>query len=176
MVVFCAACSHKQVARTPPAPKDNSYLDLAPGSHLRILVPLLKDGQTHLALDAAKSQGSTITLSAANLIGYELSYYSAQAQRKGRIRLHFVSAERSKDGQTVPLPSAPQLPFPLPRKAAYIRLVFLVRVSESDHNMAIISAKTRPAVEALTARLKQHPNDCNIGCVWVPQGVAVRPQ
>jgi len=150
-LVLCAACSHKPVAPPPPAPKDQSYLDLAPGSRLRILVPLSKDS-------------------------YEFSYYSAQAQRNGRLRLQFVSAERSKDGQTVPLAAKPQLPFPLPRKPAYIRLVFLIRISESDHNMAIISAKTRPAVEALTARLKQHPNDCNIGCVWVPQGVAVRPQ
>jgi hypothetical protein len=164
----------------PPAPGDNSYLDLTPGSRLRILVPLLSAGQNHLALGSSQADGNTITLSAANLVGYQVSYYLAEGHRNGKVHLQFASAEMTKDGHTVPEPVAPHLPFQLPQRTHFIRLVFLVRVSESDHNMAIVAANTKDALAAFTAQLKQNPSACqvteNVSCVWVPEGIAVRPE
>ena len=181
--VFCivTACSHKQAALPlSPAPGDNSYLDLAPGSRLRILVPLLKKGQTHLALGATQSDGNTVTVSAANLVGYEISYYSAEGHANGKVRLKFASAETTKDGQTLAEPRPPLLPFSLPEKTQFIRLLFLVRVSESDHNMAIIAARSKTALAAFTTELRQNPHACqnteSVFCVWVPEGIAVRPE
>jgi hypothetical protein len=179
------ACSHKQVKATraippPPAADRNSYIDLTPGSRLRILVPLLKQGNREVTLGTAQSNGRTLTLSAKNLVGYQVSYYSAERQANGKVHLTFISAETTKDGLTVAELAPPRLPFPLPRKGQLIRLLFLIRVSDADHNMAIVAADNHNALEALTTKVRQDPLTCqitgNIFCVWVPEGIAVRPQ
>jgi hypothetical protein len=144
------------------------------------LVPLVKAGEHNLGLSSAQSNGATVTISAANLIGYEVSHYSAEGGGDGKVHLTFVSAETTKDGQTVSDPVAPHLPFPLPKKTQFIRLIFLIRVSESDHNMAIVAAGTRNALEAFTTQVRQNPRVCQVTagifCVWVPEGIAVRPE
>ena len=54
---------------------DNAYMDLAPGGRLRILVPVLNSGGYQVGTDSEQKEGNTIVLSAANLAGYEVSYY-----------------------------------------------------------------------------------------------------
>ncbi len=174
-------CSPKDV-RVPTAatPSDNSYMDLKPGGTLRIIVPLLKSGGFLPAVGAQQSNGQTISLSAANLIGYEASCYVITGKSGGAVRLKFKSAEMSRDGRTVPEPNPPALPFKLPRRTAHIRLIYLVRVSQADHNMAIVASKDLDALNAFTSKLKQSPSICDEGrelfCAWVPAGVAVRPE
>jgi hypothetical protein len=179
LLLITSACFQRLIV-TPPTPSDNSYLDLTPGSSLRILVPILSGGQNHLAFDSTQSNSNSLTITVANLAGYEVSHYLAQGHRNGRVHLKFTSAEITKDGHTVPEAAAPHLPFQFPNKGQFIRLVFLVRISESDHNMAIVTADTQDLLETFTSQIRQNPNACQVtntvSCVWVPEGIAVRPQ
>jgi hypothetical protein len=159
---------------------DNSYTDLERGSRLSILVPLVKSGGTWPALSAQQNEGSTITLSAADLTGYEIVYYAITGGRNGAVRLKFTSAEITKNGKTVPEANPPTLPFALPQGTEHIRLVYLVRASQADHNMAILASKHLASLNTLTAELKKDPAVCKLDggvfCSWVPAGVAVRQE
>lgn len=96
------------------------------------------------------------------------------------MRLRFQSAETARDGVKTELAKAPELPFALPAKQQHIRLVYLVRQSRSDHNMAIIASKELAPMNSLTQDLKTNPDLCRterqVFCSWVPAGVAVRAE
>jgi hypothetical protein len=165
-------------ANTPP--KDNSYEDLAPGWRLRILVPLLNSGGYSGVTASGREVGGTTLLSAANLAGYEVSYYSIEKRAGGKVHLRFESAEVTKNGETKQENPEPVLPFPLPTKNQHIRLIFLVRRSAADHNMAISASENLEALNAFVSRLKRDPEACKpegeVFCSWVPEGIAVRPE
>jgi hypothetical protein len=162
LLVAFAGCSRKVVH--PPAPSEpyveNAYLDLEPDSKLRIVLPL------------ATAPGA--------LPGFEIAHYDVAGRRGGRVHLEFLSAEVSNDGKTVTEPRPPTLPFALPPKAAYIRLLYLQRVSQADHNMAVLAAGRMEILEAATKQIRADPNSCRsddkIVCSWVPPHVAVRPE
>ncbi len=136
-------------------------MDLQPDTQLRIVVPV-------------KVTGSP------NLIGYDISHYAIQKQKDGKVRLRFTTAEITRNGKTVEEMNAPTLPFPLPDESLYIRLVYLTRSSQADHNMAITTAKKMELLNTFTNDLKQNPTACKsnalISCTWVPAGIAVRPE
>ncbi|MBV9761022.1 MAG: hypothetical protein JO340_10705 [Acidobacteriaceae bacterium] len=180
LLVF-TACARKTVTPAPAAfPLDNSYMDLAPGGRLRITVPILDSGQYQVATHAAQQNGNTLTLLASELVGYEVSFYSIEKRGGGKVLLRFKSAEITENGATVNETSAPALPFSLPHSAQHIRLIYLVRVSSADHNMAIAASKDLDALNELTRLLKADPVACKyndrVFCSWVPAGVAVRPE
>lgn len=176
-------CARQNVP-VPTAPgsivSDNSYVDLEPGAKLRIVVPLLKSGGYKPAIKAQHTEGNALYFSAKDLIGYESSQYSVTGKRDGAVRLEFVSAESTRDGKTIEEASAPDLPFGLPRRRARIRLIYLVRVSEADHNMAIVAARRLDLLNAFTKRLQANLTSCEdegeLFCSWVPAGIAVRPE
>lgn len=182
VVVFSllvASCS--KGVRTPPVPaiaSNNAYVDLRPG-RLRIVVPLLSAG-TPLSLSNQADRDQTLTFSAAGSLGYETVHYTVAAARGGRVRLLFVSAETTKDGTTSPEPRAPSLPFVLPVKAAYARLIYLQRASQTDHNMAILASHRKDVLENVTKQVLADPAACRstnkILCSWVPPRIAVRTE
>lgn len=182
VLLTLAACSHQRLpvsAAPPVTPNNNSYLDLAPPSALRIVVPLLKSGAFRSHLIAENNAGNTISLRADDLIGYTTSHYAVTG-KDGQVRLKFFAAEETRDGKTVAVLHPGPLPFPLPRKTEHLRLVYLVRASQADHNMAIVGAKRLDALNAFTLRLQNDPQVCSahdeIFCSWVPAGVAVRQE
>jgi hypothetical protein len=181
------ACSHKTLgpAALPKAPADNSFLDLKPGGRLRIVVPVVTSGGYQVATEPAKPQGDTpqgktMVLSANGLAGYEVSRYSINRAAGGRVRLRFTSAQITKEGTTVEGTHAPGLPFALPSAAAHIRLIYLIRNSRADHNMAITASRDLDALNGFTAQVRVNPEVCKqngaVSCVWVPAGIAVRPE
>jgi hypothetical protein len=162
LLVALAGCSRK-VVHPPATPEpfvENAYLDLEAGSKLRIVLPL------------PKAEGA--------LPGFEIVHYDVTGHRHGRVRLQFLSAEVSNDGKTIPEPRPPALPFALPPKAAHIRLLYLQRLSQADHNMAVLAADRMEILEAATKRIRADPNSCHsdskIICSWVPPHVALRPE
>ncbi len=161
-------------------PEDNSYLDLKPRGMLRILVPLSKSKGALASIVSASQVEQTISVAAPDFVGYEISYYTITGRGNGIVRLKFKSAEVSRNRKTVQEPNPPALPFKLPQGPAHIRLVYLIRASQADHNMAILASKQLPALNAFTKQLKQSPAVCGQGqqvsCTWVPAGVAVRPE
>jgi hypothetical protein len=130
-------------------------------------------------LTEEKANGNNLAMHAADLIGYTSSTYSVVGKRH-EVRLKWMSAERVENGKPNPLDHAPELPFLLPPKTAHVRLVFLVRVSAADHNMAIVAAKRTEELDAFTVQLIQDPSICRSQqrtfCSWVPSGVAVQPE
>jgi hypothetical protein len=160
---------------------DSSFLDLRVGQRLKVVVPLLKAGQSGLTLTAGQTaRDGSLVLSADNLIGYQSSYYGIVGRPDGTVRLRFQSAETTKDGVRAALSEAPKLPFALPERREHIRLIYLVRQSRSDHNMAIVASKEVSAMNSVTQDLKVDPNLCKTEgkffCSWVPAGVAVRAE
>jgi hypothetical protein len=178
-----AACSHKDVplstAANIPQPQ-NSYVDLEPGWKLRIVVPLLKSGHYLPASADQTSTGSTSSLSSADLIGYTTSYYAITGKKKGSVRLKLLSTEETKEGKTAIVTDNRPLPFELPQRSVHLRLIYLLRASRADHNMAIVGSKRLEALDVFTHRLQENPNGCSsddeIFCSWIPVGVAVRPE
>lgn len=180
VLVVLAACS-RQIAVAPnaPAPSDNSYSDLESGSNLKIVVPLLKSGGFRSDWQTSRVNANTFKVRADDLIGYTVLHYAVLG-KDGLVRLKFLSAEETREGKTAPAAAPPVLPFDLPRRAEYIRLVYLVRVSRADHNMAIVASKRLDRLHAFTARLIENPEVCKsvdaIFCSWVPTGIAVRSE
>ncbi|HEX4232436.1 MAG TPA: hypothetical protein VHZ07_27470 [Bryobacteraceae bacterium] len=175
------SCVHKTIAPASRAPvADNSYLDLVPGGSLRIVVPSLKSGTLPAETQPLQQNGNTFLVSAANLAGYDISYYSIDRAPHGHVRLKFTTAEITRDSKTVSSSQAPALPFPLPLIPQHIRLFYLVRKSRSDHNMAIVASKSLDALNAFTTQLENQPDVCRtdgeIFCSWIPSGIAVRPE
>lgn len=176
-------CAHRNVrvpALDAASRNDNSYMDLEPGWRLRVVVPLLKSGGFRVATEPEQSDSNTITASAADLIGYQTAYYAIKGKGSRGVQLEFASGETTTAGKTVPQQSRPILPFEFPLGAEHIRLIYFVRVSQSDHNMAIVAAKRINSLKAFSAQLKAKPAACvsnkEIFCTWVPAGIAVRPE
>jgi hypothetical protein len=142
-------------------------------------MPLLKSGGFRANLHTQEAKGSTITLTADDLIGY-ITYQYAVTGKNGSVRLKFLSAQQTKEGRTLPVAPPPPLPFNLPWTPQHVRLVYLVRSSQADHNMAIIASKNRNSLDAFTTLLQKDPETCKATkatfCSWVPSGIAVRPE
>ena len=122
--------------------------------------------------------GSRITLSVGDdFLGYEVAYYAVRA-RNG---VAFVSAETVRDGHTTRQTQPVARLFQLPRGVRHLRLIYLVRISQADHDMAVAAAKDRNALEALTRRVQANPADAchdepDASCAWIPAGIAVVPE
>jgi hypothetical protein len=136
LLVGCTRQAVRVPAVAASARPNRSYTDLQAGSTLRIILPLTKSGQLPPHLTDSAAEGNTLTLHAADLIGYTSSIYSVTG-KSHEVRLRFLSAEEVENGKPSHLDTPPLLPFALPRKTAHVRLVFLVRVSAVDHNMAM---------------------------------------
>lgn len=175
--------------RTPAQPGatvqagQNDYIDLKPGWRLRVVTPILKSGGYRIKSESVgceSGNGTAITLRAApDFLGYENAFYSVMPHGNG-VSVRFASAEIYRDGKPEPQnrPIAPL--FELPRAATHVRLVYLVRVSDADHDMAVLAAKRTNALDALTRRLRSDPGSCRderrTFCSWVPDGIAVTPE
>ena len=171
-------------ARKPHAPAaavqpiGPSYIDLEPGWRLRVVTPILKSGGYRLQSIAQTVSGGAVTLTAGDdFLGYEVAYYAVKA-RNG---VEFVSAETTRDGRTTPQPQPVAHLFQLPRGLRHVRLIYLVRVSQADHDMAVAAAWDMQALDALTRRVETHPSDAchdeqGAFCAWIPAGIAVVPQ
>jgi hypothetical protein len=173
----CAA-SHPRVPVATLQPVSPGYIDLEPGWRLRVVTPILKSGGYRLSFTDETTSGNTITLSAGDdFLGYEVAYYAVKA----RHGLEFVSAETTRDGRTTPQLHPVAHLFRLPRGVRHVRLIYLVRASQADHDMAVAAAKEIDALDAVTRRVLANPMDaCRVGdgafCAWIPVGIAVVPQ
>jgi hypothetical protein len=157
---------------------ERSYLDLEPGRTLRVVVPLLTSGGFLPKFSREQTGGNTITFSSKDVIGYTTFHYTISGKKDGRVRLELASTEESKDGKTVPNAGVRALPFALPQGTEHIRLLYMIRYSESDHGTAILGATRLEALNAFTNRVIERPSLCNesgdVFCSWVPAGVGVQ--
>lgn len=175
-----AGCGARNVRAPAPVvqPIGPSYIDLEPGWRLRVVTPILKSGGYRLKATGETSGGNSVTLSVGDdFLGYEVAYYAVRA----RDGVGFVSAEITRDGHITPQPQPVAHLFQLPRGVRHVRLIYLVRVSQADHDMAVAAAKDMGDLEALTRRVEADPvGECHSGqdafCGWIPAGIAVVPE
>lgn len=160
------------------APPSREYFDLQPGQTLRVITPLLRSGNLRLAGRAATQTKPDDNLSMTveskgDFLGYEESIYTVGPG----IRITFSRAESVIEEVRTPQ-SNPRVPlFQLPRRSRHVRLLYLLRSSQADHNMAILAAPNASSLERLTAAVRANPAAaCEAPrCTWVPAGIAVRP-
>ena len=158
------------------------YLNLEPGWQLRVITPLLKSGGYRIEGTQQQLTGDTLTISAGDdFLGYETACYAIQPRRGGGVRIRFVSAEVTQEGETLRQPRPKVRLFQLPRRARFVRLIWLIRVSQADHDMAVVAADNMADLDLLTRKVRTNPAAaCQSGdhsfCSWIPSGIAVRPE
>jgi hypothetical protein len=185
LFLFMSACGPRNTPVSVSAPSGSlpTFIDLQAGWRLRAIVPITKSGVFGSAVASVISRDSTnqtITVTAkSDFLGYETQYYSVAKQGRG-IRIRFDSASSTKNGQTA-AESQPSIDlFRLPARDRYVRLVYLLRASRADHNMAVIAARQIAKLESITQAVQHAPADCisspQAFCSWIPAGIAVRPE
>jgi hypothetical protein len=168
-ILLGGACERRAARIDAPPELVPGFVDLRPGWRLRVVTPLLKSG------------GYTLTVAAGDeLEGYETSYYSVAPHPKGGVRIAFASADVTKQGASAPQPRPVAPLFDLPAGARFVRLIFLTRVSPTDHDMAVVAAADPTALSRLTAEVQADSRACVSArrsyCSWIPLGIAVRPE
>lgn len=114
-----------------------------------------------------------------DFLGYEKDFYKVLSRSDGGIEVRFSHAEFWENGKSHRKTQPGLLLFPREENGRYIRLVYLVRASAADHDMAIISAAAHDGLHALTEAVivrAQCKSDESATCTWVPKGVAVDPE
>jgi len=176
--VGIAGCGAKR--SVPPAPEpvqtaSPDFLDLQPGWRLRITTPLSRH---NAPATQEVSDAGTITLKAPEGFAYETSYYAIRRDPDRVLRFEFVSGAVTRDGKASNEPAQlgwrvePNIDAPL------ARLIYLRRLSDSDHNMAFVSAPNATSLDTLTRMVDKNPDQACTStadsfCAWVPAGVAV---
>ena len=188
LLTSCAARTPRtplNAAKAPastPVPQPGTYIDLQPQWRLRAVTPILKSGKYALETLGTETDGKTVTVdTGGDFLGYEIAYYAVQPRRGGGVRIAFTAAEATRNGVTAPQTKSIAPLFNLPRNARYVRLIYLIRVSQVDHDMAVVAARDIRSLNTLTLRVQSNPGEaCRGGrdgsCSWIPQGIAVRPE
>jgi hypothetical protein len=160
----------------------SDYIDLSPGWRVRVTTPIWRSGAGAHSITAAQSRGSTITLKAGpELEGYEVAFYAVEAHRSVGVRVRFMYCEVTKNGQTMrqEKPCLPPL-LAIPARMRFVRLLYLARLTEVEHDMALLAANSMNGLNTLTADIRNQPDACTRAgdrlCFWTPAGVAVVPE
>jgi hypothetical protein len=156
------------------------YADMQPGWGIQVVTPVLKSGgyKPQLTEGPRKDGGATFTTNE-DFVGYETSYYAVKARDGGGVRIEFISAWVTKQSRTTRRPYPLIRLFEFPVSARLVRLVYMVRVSRADHNMAIVAASNVGELNDLTERVRTNPEgacqvDLTGGCKWVPDGIGIQ--
>jgi hypothetical protein len=165
-----AAPAMKWPARSP------DFIDLVPGS-VREVTPIFASGG-FVAKGLEQQSGNVITLTGTDFEGYETAIYTLKAREGGGVEVGLTSVETTKGSQTT-AEIKPRVPlFQFPRRVRYIRMLYLIRVSGADHNMAVLGSDEVDRLNMLTTQVQDDPvggcrNVRRAYCSWIPQGIAV---
>jgi hypothetical protein len=184
LVLACVltACAPRRVqVPAPAATEPSNYIDLQPGWRLHVVTPILRSGGYRLQPVDRQTGGNTIAVSTGgDFLGYETAYYAVRACGRG-VRVEFSTAEITQDGKTALQPQPVAHLFQLPRNARYVRLIYLLRTSQADHDMAVVATGEMDTLAMLTYQVQADPSsgcrsDSASFCSWIPAGIAVRPE
>ena len=175
-------CANHQPDRQPPPVGNLRYLDIQPGWRILVVAPILKSGGYRMQLEETQNQNGIINLrTGADFEGYQTDYYRVRASNSFLTISFRSGAIRRNDGSHSSA-SRPLVPlFGVPTDTKYVRLLFLTRSSDRDHDQAILAASSAAQLEQLTSQVEADPTqNCKSNlattCSWVPAGVAVRPE
>ena len=161
---------------------DKSYIDLQPGWRVRVVTPVLSSGQFKMPPKEFHAEGKTVALqTGGEFLGYETDYYAVSARNGNGVVVRFGSAEFTSNGKSSKR-SQPLVPlFDLPENVRYVRLLFLTRVSRTEHDQAILGSASLTGLDALRKRVEESPaeqlqapagGNLHLG----PAGIAVQPE
>ena len=181
LVIVLAGCARHLAPPPPPVSSGPSYVELEAGWHVRVITPMLKSGGFPLKIADRQEAGNMIALRAGDdFLGYETAAYAVEARKDGGVRVALTGVDLNRDGAiTHPAKSvAPRLR--MPTRFRRVRLLYMRKVSNADHAMAVLAAPDSQRLAALTHRVQTSPATCrnnrNEYCEWIPAGVAVRPE
>jgi hypothetical protein len=157
LVTMNSACVRSRVspraAETPRASMPHpEFVDVPPGSKLQVVIPILRSGG--FIVPSVRRPGTNNTLSietGGDFLGYERAHYRAMP-REGGVRIRYVRSEVWEKGKTSTRRSPRLDLFSEAASARYVRLIYLVRLSLADHNMAIIASNDPATLVALSDR------------------------
>jgi hypothetical protein len=175
-----SACAAHRATPEPPTLENAAYIDLKPGWRLRVVTPILKSGGYQLRTSAAETRGDSTAVSAPEFIGFETAYYAVSNAADGGVRIELLSAAITK-GEHISPHLRPVVPlFGLPAGIRWVRLLYLTRSSQADHDMALVASDQKQTLDAFTSEVQSDPGTCQarrgLFCTWVPAGIAVRPE
>lgn len=113
--------------------------------------------------------------------GYESDYYDVRAT-DGLLKISFRSGDVRRNDGSRDKTMRPLVPlFNFSNDRQHVRLLFLTRSSDRDHDQAILAASSPEQLNLLTNQVQSDPienckSQTEISCLWVPAGVAVRPE
>ena len=181
-MLLTGCTSRRARIATPAASANNDYLNIQAGWRLTAVTPILKSGGYVLKTPGEPAARNEFTLSVGTeFLGYEVAHYDVKGQSGGRVRVEFRSAEITKEGKSQNQPQSIAPLFQVAQRANYLRLIYLIRISQADHNMAVVAARTTDALDVMTRQMQTNPGDgCKVerraSCVWIPDGIAVRAE
>lgn len=110
-----------------------------------------------------------------DFIGYESSYYDVRRKGDEEVTIDFRSAQLHKDGKVMRQAQPRFELFHIPDGSRFVRLMYLLRLSNADHDMAVVSAKTADELQERTTVIRADPvHGCAApACFWIPAGIAV---
>jgi hypothetical protein len=175
---------HKSTPKWPHSGfTDHSYIDLQPGWLIKVVVPILESGGYKVRTEEVRNSDGTVSLrTEKGFLGYETDYYQVNSPGDGKPPVSFQSAEFTGiDHKKIKKPKPVILLFALPESLGYVRLLFLTRVSDTEHDAAVLAASSLAALEALTSKVEANPSgNCTAQpeglCSWIPEGIAVQPE
>lgn len=178
---FGAACRNRPEA-DHPAPLERAYIDIEPGWRLRVVAPILKSGGFDMHIKEQRQENGVVVLKTGeDFEGYETDFYTVTSKGDGlNVKLSSARITRPDKKEMRPLRPLDSI-LDLPRDTQSLRLLFLVRESESDHDQAVLMAASAPDMDALTNAVLEHPiENCRAQtqatCAWVPRGIVIRPE
>jgi len=181
-IVQMLGCASPKQPDLPHFFVDQRYVDVEPGWRIKVVTPIIKGGEYKVQTEEVKtSTGSVEMRTSADFIGYEVDYYAVESA-DDRIAIRFLSAETRTNGGNAKRRTAPLVPlFTLPADTRNIRLLFLTRVSPSEHNAAVLSANSSEALNKLTNLVEESPaqncgNQADATCSWIPEGISVQAE
>jgi len=162
----------------PGQPVTPDFVDLRPGNTVVVVIPILRSGSYVLPSlkKQAMSSGGRIE-AGTDFLGYEKDFYTVNRDSNG-VRMHFRRGEVWHNGKVQKM-HAPRVTLFEHIENSHVRLVFLTRVSQADHDMAILSSGDVPRLNEMTREVTTRA-ECRSrrdgSCIWVPNGIAVRPE
>ena len=177
-----SGCIRPPAPQPPTSPPEGEviqrdYVDLQPGWRVRVVFPILRSGG-YIAVTKQPSEGNDVHVSD-DFLGYERSYYSVKRRQGSGVRIELIKAEVWEKNQFHPRRKSSLPLFDAVAKTNYVRLVYLIRASEADHNMALVAASNLGTLDALTHSVTSSAacqSSIDGVCAWIPAGVAVTPE
>jgi hypothetical protein len=176
IAIASVGCTRRNSKAAVLAPPPVDFLELRAGSTVQVVIPLTRSGSYVLpSIRQHKANDFDIKVDD-DFLGYEKVLYKVKSREHGGVQIQFTQANDWERGKTSNAKEARLKLFEDLADFRLIRLVYLTRESQADHNMAIVASNDMDALRASTNSVTQTAecrSDANTVCRWVPEGVAV---